>query len=269
MEKKIISSWVTLQTNYTFILLKLTKPFIPSLATPVCDLQRHSSPAEGDSASALDSASPMGTPHATLGRVSEALLCLSSVPRLNKELIYLPERDHRMYLSWDWHYAVFFPRGLRLFLVRLVWQSQWRLSAVTHADPQSPICCSLLWEEILQPQSEKVWQGRGRTAMVSGRWNAFASFKLQTQWYLYSFCGSGLFLIWKKNASSYSLMKNTAAWAVFSSLPVLFSPAMYHSAGFISRMRRIYPDNRYPCDFQSLAYLDRTLNSTTKTVQAK
>lgn len=107
MEKKIISSWVTLQTNYTFILLKLTKPFIPSCFS-MCDLPAPLQPCWRGLCLCSRLRLSMGTPHATLGRVSEALLCLSSVPRLNKELIYLPERDHRMYLSWDWHYAVFF-----------------------------------------------------------------------------------------------------------------------------------------------------------------
>ena len=57
MEKKIISSWVTLQTNCTFILLKLTKPLFLHASQCVTS-QHHPSPAEGDSASALDSTSP-------------------------------------------------------------------------------------------------------------------------------------------------------------------------------------------------------------------
>ena len=43
--------------------------------------------------------------------------------------------------------------------------------------------------------------------------------------------------------------KNTAAWTVFSSLPA-FSRRVPRCPGFISSMRRIYPDKRYPCVFQ-------------------
>ena len=107
MEKKIISSWVTLQTNCTFILLKLTKPLFLHASQCVTS-QHHPSPAEGDSASALDSTSPweLHMPHLVR---SQRHCSASHLFRLNKELIYLPERDHHVYLSWDWHYAVFFP----------------------------------------------------------------------------------------------------------------------------------------------------------------
>lgn len=65
------------------------------------------------------------------------------------------------------------------------------------------------------------------------------------------FCGSGLFLIWKKNASSYSLIEKHCSMSsvIFSSCPAL-SRYVSLCPGFISRMRRIYPDKRYPCDVQ-------------------
>ena len=64
-------------------------------------------------------------------QVWEALLPVSSVLGLNKEVIYFPERDHCMHLPWDWHCAVSFLRNSVYFWRDSFWQSRASLTSST------------------------------------------------------------------------------------------------------------------------------------------
>ena len=200
MEKKIISSWVTLQTNCTFILLKLTKTFIPSCFS-MCDLPAPPQPCWRGLCLCSRLRLSLGTPHATLGRVSEALLCLSSVPRLNKELIYLPERDHRMYLSLGLALCSLLPRELHLFLVRLVLTKPVKALSSYMLTPKLPSAALSSEKKFSSPSLKKYDKAEGGQLwfqrpvkclcfLLSNKFNGISIL----------FCGSGLFLIWKKNA---------------------------------------------------------------------